>query len=73
MLYWFPPESWAFYVNVPIEALSIVIVYFFLPHSGMAKDGVKEKFMKIDYAGVVLLVLTIVCLLVSNLLSNVAS
>ncbi|RUS14650.1 MFS general substrate transporter, partial [Endogone sp. FLAS-F59071] len=55
---------WAFYVNVPIEAVAIVIVYFFLPRSEMAKDNVKEKFMKIDYAGVALLVLTIVCLLI---------
>src|SRR5262245_23484687 len=50
---------WVFYVNVPVGALALAAVFFFLP-----KVAHKASWRDIDFAGVATLVLTLVPLLV---------
>ncbi|KAI7857697.1 major facilitator superfamily domain-containing protein [Circinella umbellata] len=41
---------WNFYINLPIGAVSLVILFFFL-HLPTPKQNLKEKLKRIDYAG----------------------
>ncbi|ORX71699.1 MFS general substrate transporter [Basidiobolus meristosporus CBS 931.73] len=53
---------WSFYINLPIGALTVVIVTLYL-HLPAAKGSLKEKIMRIDFLGTVLLLGFIITLL----------
>ncbi|KAG2183566.1 hypothetical protein INT43_006572 [Umbelopsis isabellina] len=52
----------AFYINVPIEIVTIIAIFFLLPLKS-PKVSIVRKLKQIDYLGVILLVSCIVCLL----------
>ncbi|KAI9277941.1 MFS general substrate transporter [Umbelopsis sp. AD052] len=52
----------AFYINVPIEIITIIAIFFLLPLKS-PKVSIVRKLKQIDYLGVILLVSCIVCLL----------
>lgn len=56
-------NRFAFYINVPIEIVTIIAVFFLLPLKS-PKVSIVRKLKQIDYLGVILLVSCIVCILV---------
>ncbi|KAK9761068.1 hypothetical protein K7432_014318 [Basidiobolus ranarum] len=53
---------WAFYVNLPIGVITIVVVYFFL-HLPIEQSSLLEKIKRIDFIGTLLLLGFIITLL----------
>lgn len=64
-------NRFAFYINVPIEIVTIIAVFFLLPLKS-PKVSIIRKLKQIDYLGVILLVSCIVCILVGLDISRCA-
>lgn len=56
---------WAFYINIPIAAITILTTIFFL-RLPVPKGSLKEKLRRIDYVGTVLLIGAVVLLLLAT-------
>ncbi|KAK9702561.1 hypothetical protein K7432_011199 [Basidiobolus ranarum] len=53
---------WAFYINLPIGALTVIVVFLFL-HLPTPQGSLKEKIKRIDFIGTILLLAFIITLL----------
>ncbi|KAI9298877.1 MFS general substrate transporter [Neoconidiobolus thromboides FSU 785] len=52
---------WAFYINVPICAITFIIVFFFL-NLPIPKGSMKEKLSRVDFYGAITLMCFTICL-----------
>lgn len=55
---------WAFYINIPLAVIALVIIFFFV-RIPTPKGNLKEKLLRIDYLGTVVMVCTVICLLLA--------
>ncbi|ORX64147.1 MFS general substrate transporter [Anaeromyces robustus] len=55
---------WAFYINVPLALISFIIIFWFvtIPTNN---DNLRQKLLRIDYTGTVVLILCVVSLLLA--------
>eukprot|EP01112_Ceratiomyxa_fruticulosa_P015842 TRINITY_DN471_c0_g1_i1.p1 TRINITY_DN471_c0_g1~~TRINITY_DN471_c0_g1_i1.p1 ORF type:complete len:585 (+),score=107.14 TRINITY_DN471_c0_g1_i1:141-1895(+) len=56
---------WCFYINLPFGAITAFVVVFFL-HLPHAPGNIREKLLRIDYAGICTLLPAVVCLLLAT-------
>ncbi|RKP14949.1 major facilitator superfamily domain-containing protein [Piptocephalis cylindrospora] len=56
---------WAFYINIPIAAITIVTTFFFL-RLPTPEGSLREKLRRIDYVGTVLLIGAVVLILLAT-------
>ncbi|TFK49175.1 MFS general substrate transporter [Heliocybe sulcata] len=57
-------RRWCFYINLPMAGLAIFVSIMLLPLKGV-KGNMKEKFMKIDYVGSFLTILSSILILIA--------
>ncbi|OUM68842.1 hypothetical protein PIROE2DRAFT_68647 [Piromyces sp. E2] len=55
---------WAFYINVPLAIISFIIILLYVKIPTPA-DNLKQKLLRIDYSGTVILILGVVSLLLA--------
>ncbi|KAI9345846.1 major facilitator superfamily domain-containing protein [Zopfochytrium polystomum] len=56
---------WVFYINLPLGAIAIVVVIFFLNIKTVKSENRMQDLAKIDWIGTFVLVVSIICLLIA--------
>lgn len=55
---------WAFYINIPLALISMVIIFLFV-RIPTKKGNLREKLLRVDYAGTVVMIACVVSLLLA--------
>ncbi|RIB13931.1 major facilitator superfamily domain-containing protein [Gigaspora rosea] len=55
---------WCFFINIPLGALTVIAIIFFL-HMKMPAGSLLAKFKRIDFIGIIIMIVSTVCILLS--------
>ncbi|KAK2877266.1 hypothetical protein FQN49_001290 [Arthroderma sp. PD_2] len=56
---------WIFYVNLPLSAASLILLYFFLRVASPPNEGIRKQISRVDFVGNAILVTAVISILLS--------